>query len=80
MTELSDQINRAEVAKAKEFLRFADLKALGIVASWTTLQRWIRRNGFPPGTKIGPATRVWSRQEIDDFQAARRAAEDSGHA
>ena len=42
------------------FLRFADLKARGIVGNWMTLRRWIEREGFPPGVKLGPNTRAWS--------------------
>ena len=31
-------------------LRFADLKARGIVRNWVTLERWKRLYGFPTGT------------------------------
>ena len=40
-------------------LRFADLKARGIVSNWVTLERWKRLYGFPPGRLIGPNTRAW---------------------
>jgi hypothetical protein len=35
-------------------LRFADLKSRNIVKNWPTLLRWIQREGFPPGMKLGP--------------------------
>ena len=55
------------------FLRFADLKARGIVGNWMTLRRWIEREGFPPGVKLGPNTRAWAEGEIDEWLAGRRA-------
>ena len=66
--------SRAEMAETKEYLRFSDLKALGIVSNWTTLMRWIRQHGFPAGTKIGPATRIWRRRDIEDWLARRERA------
>ena len=55
------------------FLRFADLKARGIVSNWMTLRRWIEREGFPPGVKLGPNTRAWPEFDIDEWLAGRRA-------
>jgi len=37
------------------YLRFADLKALGIVRNHTTLKRWIEKRGFPVG--------IWNRRK-----------------
>jgi predicted DNA-binding transcriptional regulator AlpA len=54
-----------------KFLRFADLKAAGIVNSWPMLRRRVERDGFPPGIMLGPNTRVWSEQEIEDWLATR---------
>jgi predicted DNA-binding transcriptional regulator AlpA len=45
-------------------LRFADLKARGIVQSWPTLYRWIEFEGFPPGMKLGRKMRVWTDDEV----------------
>ena len=45
-------------------LRFADLKARGIVNNWPTLLRWIEKGIFPPGHYIGPNTRVWTEVEV----------------
>jgi len=52
----------------KKHLRFEDLKALGIVRNRTTLGRWIRSNGFPPGKMVGPNTRIWTDAEIAAWQ------------
>ena len=38
---------------AKQYLRFNDLKAREIVRNRTTLARWIRKYGFPPGVLLG---------------------------
>jgi predicted DNA-binding transcriptional regulator AlpA len=45
-------------------LRFADLKDRRIVNNRQTLENWIRREGFPPGRKLGPNTRVWTEDEV----------------
>ncbi len=56
-------------------LRFADLKARGIVRNRTTLSRWIEKIGFPPGVMIGMNTRTWTEEEIDAWLAERARAE-----
>lgn len=61
-------------------LRFADLKARGIVANWPTLKRWIEREGFPPGLKLGPNTRAWPESEIEEWLAGRRTWSKEGAA
>ncbi len=43
---------------AKQYLRFNDLKAREIVRNRTTLARWIKKYGFPPGVLLGPNTRA----------------------
>jgi hypothetical protein len=53
------------------FLRFADLRARGIVANWPSLQNRIRKNGFPPGRLIGPNARAWSETEVAEWIASR---------
>ena len=58
----------------RTLLRFADLKARGIVNNWVTLRDWIEREGFPAGTLLGPNTRVWPEQEIADWIASRPTA------
>ena len=57
-----------------KFLRFADLKAAGIVASWPMLRRRIERDGFPPGCMLGPNTRAWAQEEIAAWLATRPTA------
>jgi hypothetical protein len=53
------------------WLRFRDLKARGIVGTWPTLKRRIERDGFPPGRMIGPNTRAWTEEEIDEWYRSR---------
>jgi hypothetical protein len=52
-------------------LRFADLKAAGIVSNRVTLKRWQQQLGFPLGRLIGPNTREWTPDEIADWRAHR---------
>jgi hypothetical protein len=56
---------------ATTYLRFADLKARGIVGNWATLKRRIERDGFPPGRMLGPNTRAWPEDEIERWLASR---------
>ena len=58
---------------AKQYLRFKDLKARKIVDNRTTLGRWIKNHGFPPGTLIGPNTRAWTDEEIEAWQEVKAA-------
>jgi hypothetical protein len=44
-------------------LRFDDLKRLGIVQTWTSLNLWIDTKGFPPGRLIG-RFRTWTTAEV----------------
>lgn len=52
-------------------LRFRDLVALGILNNRVTLKNWIARYDFPRGQLLGPNTRVWSEDEIQDWVARR---------
>jgi predicted DNA-binding transcriptional regulator AlpA len=56
----------------KRFLRFADLKAMGIVSSWQTLGLWIRTQGFPEGIKLSLNTRAWDRAEVEQWIESRK--------
>jgi predicted DNA-binding transcriptional regulator AlpA len=49
-----------------KLLRFRDLQARGIVKTWPTLKERIKR-GFPPGRMIGPNSRAWTEDEIDEY-------------
>jgi hypothetical protein len=56
-------------------LRYADLKAAGIVNNRATLGEWIRKGIFPPGQLTGPNTRTWGEDtEVKPFIASRPTA------
>ncbi len=57
-----------------KLLRFADLKARGIVRNRATLSRWIRKINFPPGFMMGVNTRVWTEAEIAAWLVERARA------
>jgi len=46
------------------YLRFADLKARGVVRNWTTLSRLVREQGFPAGVRLGAQTRARDEAEV----------------
>jgi predicted DNA-binding transcriptional regulator AlpA len=52
-------------------LRFCDLKARGVARNWPQLNRLIELEGFPPGRKLSPNTRVWTEDEVEAFIASR---------
>jgi predicted DNA-binding transcriptional regulator AlpA len=56
------------------YLRFRDLKARGVVNSWTQLYRMIDREGFPPGILLSPGVRVFPEREVERWLAQRVAA------
>ena len=56
-----------------KYLRYADLVERQIVNNRTTLARWIRDNGFPPGVLLGPNTRAWPVDQVDTWLEARAA-------
>jgi predicted DNA-binding transcriptional regulator AlpA len=53
-----------------ELLRFRDLKRVGI-NNWVTLRRRVEKDGFPPGRLLGPATRVWTTEEVENWFNSR---------
>jgi hypothetical protein len=56
-------------------LRFADLKARGIVRNRVTLKNLQLKCGFPLGQLTGPNTRTWDEEtEIDPWLASRPTA------
>ena len=57
-------------------LRFADLKARGIVGNWPTLLRWIAAEGFPAGLALGPNSRAWPEAEVMAWLETRRINRD----
>ena len=52
-------------------VRFIDLKKRNIVTNRPTLNRWIEKEGFPPGLLLGPNTRAWPESEIEAWLASR---------
>jgi hypothetical protein len=58
----------------KFYLRYADLKARGIVNNPVNLKNWIQKYGFPPGQMIGPNTRVWADTDVEAWLASRPTA------
>ena len=55
------------------YLRFNDLRERRIVDNRTTLYRWIKERGFPPGILLGPNTRAWTEEEVEAWLAERVA-------
>ena len=55
------------------YLRFADLAERQIVNNRTTLHRWIRDYGFPPGILLGPNTRAWPADQVEAWLEERVA-------
>jgi len=49
------------------FLRYKDLEERGIVRSWTALRYKIAHNGFPAGRYIGPNSRAWTVEEVQEW-------------
>jgi predicted DNA-binding transcriptional regulator AlpA len=64
---------RVEEITLRKLVRFAGLKAAGIVDNRVTLQRWIDKLGFPKPIALGENSIAWDEQEIDDWVAKRRA-------
>lgn len=52
-------------------LRFADLKERQIAKSWPQLRRMVQNYGFPAGLLLGPNTRAWREDEIEDWLESR---------
>ena len=55
----------------QRYYRFSDLKAAGIVRNRMTLSRWIKLHGFPAGVLLGPNTRAWRADEVEQWLAGR---------
>jgi hypothetical protein len=61
----------SEILPMTVLLRFANLKANGIVSSWPQLRRLIELHGFPKGRLLSPNVRAWTGDEIDEWRASR---------
>jgi CP4-57 regulatory protein AlpA len=57
-----------------QLLGYDDLVKQGIVNNRSTLARWERDYGFPPGIRLGPHTRRWTPTEIIQWLETRRGA------
>lgn len=55
-------------------LRFADLKERQIVSNWPQLRRMICDYDFPAGMLLGPNSRAWREDEIEQWLASRPSA------
>ena len=55
-----------------KLLRYSDLCDAGIVNNRATLYRWIKQIGFPAGILVGPNTRAWPADEVEDWLQRRR--------
>lgn len=53
-------------------VRFADLKAAGIVRNWPQLKRMVEGAGFPRGYYLTPQARVWDASEVEAWVHSRR--------
>jgi hypothetical protein len=58
----------------KKLFRFRDLTERNIVNNWMTLGRWIEKEGFPPGIQLGPNSRAWTEESIEEWLASRQRA------
>jgi hypothetical protein len=60
----------------KIYLRDRDLIEEGIVPDGDTLRRWRRDPviAFPQGALLGPKTRVYPRQQVDEWLRSRGVA------
>jgi predicted DNA-binding transcriptional regulator AlpA len=57
-----------------KLLAFNDLRALGIAASRPQLRKLVTFYGFPPGIQLGPNSRRWPQDAVEEWLAARPAA------
>lgn len=62
--------------KLPRLLRFADLKAAGIVKNWPQVKRLVERDGFPAGFLLSANTRVWDEADVAAWVQKRRQDSD----
>ena len=68
------QAASAAALKLPDFIRFADIKAAGLITSRATLGRMIKHEGFPRGLLLRPGLRVWPLEEVQAWIVQRREA------
>jgi hypothetical protein len=54
-----------------QLVRFADLQARGIALTYQSVRHMQKHFGFPLGRLLGPATRVWTAKEINEWLSSR---------
>jgi predicted DNA-binding transcriptional regulator AlpA len=54
-----------------KFLRLKNLEELGIAKSHQAVRHMQMHYGFPLGRLLGPGTRVWTEDEINEWLASR---------
>ena len=54
-----------------KWIRFAELKARGIVNSWNILRRRIEHDGFPRPRKLGDHIHAWPEAEVQQWLDSR---------
>lgn len=67
----SGKPSKMEYPDVRKAVRFADLKAAGIINSWAALSYKIKHHGFPAGFKTGPQTRVWWLEDVEAWIKSR---------
>ena len=60
----------SDVADGRIF-RFPDLVEAGVVNNRSTLYRWIKDLGFPPGFLLGPNSRGWFETDVAQWLSTR---------
>jgi predicted DNA-binding transcriptional regulator AlpA len=58
-------------ARLPTFVRFHDLRAVGIVSNWPQLYNLIDDYDFPPGVLLSPNVRAWDIEEVQRWLASR---------
>jgi predicted DNA-binding transcriptional regulator AlpA len=58
-------------ARLPTFVRFHDLRAVGIVSNWPQLYNLIDDYDFPPGVLLSPNIRAWDIEEVQRWLASR---------
>jgi predicted DNA-binding transcriptional regulator AlpA len=53
------------------YIRYRDLAAAGIVASWNQLFKMIDTEGFPAGVLLSPNIRAWKLADVEEWLAKR---------
>jgi predicted DNA-binding transcriptional regulator AlpA len=53
----------------RRFLRFKELREIGLAPSRTTLERWVAEGRFPAPMRLSPRVLVWDTEEIRDLLA-----------